>query len=131
MTNLILTVYLIDLLNTISALTKILLVFIVPTTIAMYMFVLIETSNYSEKARNLIKITFSSKLFKSLWIISILGLFMPSKQSMYTMLGLHVGNNIVTEVAKSPIYNKAYKVLEKSLDDYLNKELNKCTNIMN
>lgn len=125
MTNLILTVYLIDLFNTISALTKILLAFIVPTTIAMYMFVLIETSSYSEKARNLIKLTFSSKLFKSLWVISILGLLIPSKQSMYVMLGLHVGNNVITEVSKSPIYNKAYRVLEKSLDDYLNEELNK------
>lgn len=125
MTNLILTVYLIDLFNTISALTKILLAFIVPTTIAMYMFVLIETSSYSEKARNLIKLTFSSKLFKSLWVISILGLLIPSKQSMYVMLGLHLGNNVITEVSKSPIYNKAYRVLEKSLDDYLNEELNK------
>lgn len=125
MTNLILTVYLIDLFNTISALTKVLFVFIVPITIFMYMFMLIHTSDYNERARNLIKNIFSSKWFKSLWVISILGLLIPSKQSMYVMLGLHVGNNVITEVSKSPIYNKAYKVLEKSLDDYLNERLNK------
>lgn len=125
MTNLILTVYLIDLFHTISALTKILFVFIVPSTIFMYMFMLIHTSDYYEKTRNLIKNTFSSKWFTSLWVISILGLLIPSKQSMYVMLGLHVGNSMITEVSKSPIYNKAYKVLEKSLDEYLNEELNK------
>lgn len=125
MTNLILTVYLIDLFHTVSALTKVLFIFIVPITIFMYMFMLIHTSDYYERARNLIKNIFSSKWFKSLWVISILGLLIPSKQSMYVMLGLHLGNNVITEVSKSPIYNKAYRVLEKSLDDYLNEELNK------
>lgn len=122
MGNVILLVYLIDIFHTLSIFTKLLLFLVIAATSCMGVFLAIHSSEYYKKERDEIKSMCRSKVFKSLWIIALLGLLIPSKQSMYIILGLHVGNNIITETPNSPLYNKAYKVLEKSLNDILIEE---------
>lgn len=50
-------------------------------------------------------------------IISII--LIPSKQTMYTMLAVKVGGDVVTEIADNEIAGKAIQLLEQKIDEQL------------
>lgn len=119
MTNIILVVYLVEVFSKIGLLSEILLIVLSVATCAMVLYLVFHTSDYYEEERKHVKGVLNHKVFKCLWVVCLLGLLTPSKQTMDIVLGLYVGNEVVTEISKSPLYNKAYKVLEKSIDEYL------------
>lgn len=122
MTNLILAVYFIETFDRFGFILSLLLSVMSLTTCVMGLYLTLHTSEYYAKDREQVKSLFKSKWFKYLWVIAILSLLVPSKQTMHIMLGLHVGNEVVTEVTKSPLYEKAYKLLEKTIEEQLQED---------
>lgn len=43
----------------------------------------------------------------------------PQKQTLILISSLYIGENVITEVSKSPLYDKAYKLAEAKLDELL------------
>lgn len=125
MAHLILAIYFIETFDRFGFLVSLLLSVMALTTCVMGLYLTINTSDYYAKGREQVKCLFKSKWFKYLWVIAILGLLVPSKQTMHIMLGLHVGNEVVTEVTKSSLYEKAYKLLEKAIEEQLQEETKK------
>lgn len=122
MTNLILAIYFIETFDKFGVIVSSLLFIMALTTCFMGLYLTLHTSEYYVKEREQVKCLFKSKWFKYLWVIAILGLLVPSKQTMHIMLGLHVGNEVVTEITKSPLYEKAYKLLEKTIEEQLQED---------
>lgn len=119
MTNIILAIYLGGVFSKISFLSGLLLIGLSIATCAMVLYLVFHTSDYYEAERTHVKGVLNHKVFKCLWVVCLLGLLIPSKQTTHIILGLYVGNEVVTEISKSPLYDKAYKALEKSIDEYL------------
>lgn len=119
MTNIILAVYLVGVFGKISLLAGLLLIVLSAATCVMILYLAFHTSDYYEAEREQVKSVLNHKVFKCLWVVCLLGLLIPSKQTTHIILGLYVGNEVVTELSNSPLYNKAYKALEKSIDEYL------------
>jgi hypothetical protein len=64
---------------------------------------------------------FYAKLLKRLSIILSITIFfnvvIPSKNTIYMMLGVQVTGNLIQEASKSPITEKALQLLESKLDE--------------
>ena len=81
--------------------------------------VLLDRNNESEMARkpDLIKML---KVLTIVFFISLpLKLFTPSSNTVYAMLGVKATGDVLTEINKSPIAQKAYLLLEHKLDEAL------------
>jgi len=122
MTSLILIVYLFEILGRFAVLAHTLFIVLAAGTIVTASLLLLTSDLINKTEKQRIKTILNHKAFKCLWVVAILGLFMPSKQTMYTALGLYIGSEVVSEAAKSPLYDKAHKVLERSIDEYLKEE---------
>ena len=121
MWGLILFIYLIDVLDTLDSLLVFGTVLLGTVTFAVIGFWAL-TSNEYECDRHVHKTTsyiLKAKWFYTLWFICLLNLFIPQKQTMHLMAGLYLGNEVITEVSKSPLAQKAYKLTEQKLDEYL------------
>lgn len=60
------------------------------------------------------------KKFLSLIIIGTsLLVFLPSKNTMYTMLGLKLGKEVVESESVSSVLEKTYKIIDNKLDSIL------------
>lgn len=60
------------------------------------------------------------KKFLSLIIVGTsLLIFLPSKTTMYTMLGLKLGKEIVQSESVSSVLEKTYKIIDNKLDSIL------------
>lgn len=119
MTNIILAVYLVGVFSNLSFLAGLLLLVLSVATCVMVLYLAFHPSDYYEAERTHVKGVLNHKVFKCLWVVCLLGLLIPSKQTTHIVLGLYVGNEVATEISKSPLYNKAYKALEKYIDEYL------------
>lgn len=122
MTSLILIVYLFEISGRFAVLAQILFIVLATGTAVTASLLLLAPDLIDETEQQRVKTILNHKAFKCLWVVAILGLFMPSKQTMYTVLGLYIGSEVVSEASKSPLYDKAYKVLERSIDEYLKEE---------
>ena len=81
--------------------------------------VLLDRNNENEMARkpDLIKML---KVLTIVFFISLpLKLFTPSSNTVYAMLGVKATGDVLTEINKSPIAQKAYLLLEHKLDEAL------------
>lgn len=121
MWGLILFIYLVDVLNTVDCFLAFGTVLLgTATAVAIGLWVLTsseyECDTHTHKTASYI---LKAKWFYSLWFICLLNLFIPQKQTMHLIAGLYLGNELVTEVSKSPLYEKAYKLAEQKLDEYL------------
>jgi len=55
----------------------------------------------------------------------IISLFIPAKEDMYLIFGVHVGETLITSDKSNVILDKSYRVLEKKLDNMLGEEKQK------
>jgi hypothetical protein len=81
--------------------------------------VLLDRNNENEMARkpDLIKML---KVLTIVFFISLpLKLFTPSSNTVYAMLGVKATGDVLTEINKSPIAQKAYLLLDHKLDEAL------------
>lgn len=81
--------------------------------------VLLDRNNESEMARkpDLIKML---KVLTIVFFISLpLKLFTPSSNTVYAMLGVKATGDVLAEINKSPIAQKAYLLLDHKLDEAL------------
>lgn len=123
MWGIILFIYLTDILYNINALLIIGTIILIAVTAALlfFFFTTITDSNSDQEKSDhqLVKRILNSKSLYILWAVCLLNLFIPQKQTMYLMTGLFVSNEVVTEISKSPLAQKAYKLAEQKLDEYL------------
>lgn len=91
------------------------------TTVAICVATLIFTIAYSNGDINEDKKAFFSKVVKRLCIVLSVAIFFnvvtPSKNTVYMMLGVQVTGNLIQEASKSPITEKALRLLESKLDE--------------
>ena len=100
-----------DLLNFLSGVAIIIIYIVVA--------VLLDRNSESEMARkpDLIKML---KVATVVFFVSLpLKLFTPSSNTVYAMLGVKATGDVLTEINKSPIAQKAYLLLEHKLDEAL------------
>ena len=81
--------------------------------------VLLDRNSESEMARkpDLIKML---KVATVIFFISLpLKLFTPSSNTVYAMLGVKATGDVLTEISRSPVAQKAYLLLDHKLDEAL------------
>lgn len=93
------------------------------TGIALIVWVPIYIMAYSNGDVNEEDKPFYTKLIKRLSIILSVAIFfnvmVPSKNTIYMMLGVKATGEVINEINKSPIAEKAYLLLEHKLDEAL------------
>lgn len=61
----------------------------------------------------------------ALVFLLLTNVLIPQKQTLILISSMYIGENVITEVSKSPLYDKAYKLAEAKLDELLDSSTNK------
>lgn len=112
--------YLADVVESIGSISGITILVI---SIALGVLVSVYMLAYSNGDVNEKDKPFYTKLIKRLSIILSVAIFfnvvVPSKNTIYMMLGVKATGEVISEINKSPIAEKAYLLLEHKLDEAL------------
>lgn len=124
MNDLILYLYLIDIVSSIAFV----LIAMVVTCIAILFFICVYlfSESYNLSLEDVIHIVnkFGKPTAIALVLMSIILAIIPSKQTMHIALGLHTANQVMQQPQIAQVGNQAMRILQAKLDEY-EKELTK------
>lgn len=76
-----------------------------------------------ELIKNPHKMPIAVKKLIVIWLtVSAIGILMPSKTTIYSIVALQVSSETIGIVKDTEIFNKVYKLINKKLDQELNEE---------
>lgn len=118
MTDLILYLYLIDIISgvTFGLQAIAILIGIILFFIAVYLFS--ELSYLSQEALNQVLNKYCKPTVIALTLTAIMLALMPSKQTLYITLGLHTANQVLQQPQMVQVGNQAMRILQVKLDEY-------------